>query len=477
MLEDIQVKQLLHQYNPWWNSSGQMDELPSVRRAAYYETLSTIKSTDVRRFVVLSGARRIGKTTVMKQVIAQLLREGVAPQHIFYLSFDNPLCKLVGFPRILAEYDAMVPKEQQKYFFLDEIQYAEDWSLWLKTLYDTRPGLNLTATGSASPSIEKGAADSGVGRWRVLRMPTLTFREYCDIEQNNVNANIRQYSLEEFSNMSAEEFSMLMFGVNDMQASWNRYIALGGFPELLRIQSIPKAQMLLREDVADKVLKRDIPSLFNVRNSLQLEKIFLYLCLHSGSIINMAEICKKLEGVTLPTLTNYIQYLIDANLIYICHNSSYTGKKMLSAQSKMYVADSALRNACLMISPDLLSDTDMGALVESIVYKHLLHSYGNSHQLGYLILKGKEKQEVDFAISRPTGERFLCEVKYKNDSSISQEDAILRLCSDESTLGAFLITRNPNDFGIAHHSSNAKPIIRIPAAAFCYLLKDVNYCN
>ena len=216
-------------------------------------------------------------------------------------------------------------------------------------------------------------------------MPTLTFREYCDIEQNNVNANIRQYSLEEFSNMSAEEFSMLMFGVNDMQASWNRYIALGGFPELLRIQSIPKAQMLLREDVADKVLKRDIPSLFNVRNSLQLEKMFLYLCLHSGSIINMAEICKKLEGVTLPTLTNYIQYLIDANLIYICHNSSYTGKKMLSAQSKMYVADSALRNACLMISPDLLSDTDMGALVESIVYKHLLHSYGNSHQLGYLI--------------------------------------------------------------------------------------------
>ena len=93
------------------------------------------------------------------------------------------------------------------------------------------------------------------------------------------------------------------------------------------------------------------------------------------------------------------------------------------------------------------------------------------------MLKGKEKQEVDFAISRPTGERFLCEVKYKNDSSISQEDAILRLCSDESTLGAFLITRNPNDFGIAHHSSNAKPIIRIPAAAFCYLLKDVNCCN
>ena len=148
---------------------------------------------------------------------------------------------------------------------------------------------------------------------------------------------------------------------------------------------------------------------------------------------------------------------------------------MLSSQSKMYVADAALRNACLMISPEMLSDTDMGALVESIVYKHLRYSYGNSHLLGYLILKGKDKQEVDFAISRPTGERFLCEVKYKNDSSISRNDALSRLCSEQGTLGAFLITRNPGDFGIARHLSDAKPIIRIPAAAFCYLLNNESY--
>ena len=475
MLEDTQIKQLLYQYNPWWNNSAPAEELPTTHRSAYYDTLDIIKSTDVRRFVVLSGARRIGKTTVMKQVISQLLSEGVAPQHIFYLSFDNPLCKLVGFPRILAEYDAMVPRETQKYFFLDEIQYVEDWSLWLKTLYDTRPNLNLTATGSASPSIEKGVADSGVGRWRVLRMPTLTFREYCDIEQNPPHAGTPQYTLEELSAMSSAEFSMLMFSVGDMQAAWNRYLALGGFPELLRISSLARAQMLLREDVADKVLKRDIPSLFDVRNSLQLEKIFLYLCLHSGSIINMAEMCTKLEGVTMPTLLRYIQYLIDANLIYVCHNANYTGKKILSAQSKIYVADSALRNACLMLSPDLLSDTDMGALVESIVYKHLLHTYGNTHKIGYVMLKGKNKKEVDFAISRPTDERFLCEVKYKNDSSISRHDAIAQLSAESSTLGAFLITRNPGDFGMACLTESSKPIIRIPAATFCYLLNDVNH--
>lgn len=475
MLEDTQIKQLLYQYNPWWNNNAADEELPTTYRSAYKDTLDIIKGTDVRRFVVLSGARRIGKTTVLKQVISHLLSEGVTPQHIFYLSFDNPLCKLVGFPRILAEYDAMVPREKQKYFFLDEIQYAQDWSLWLKTLYDTRPNLNLTATGSASPSIEKGVADSGVGRWRVLRMPTLTFREYCDIEQNLSHSAISQYTLDELASMSSEEFSMLMFRVGDIQASWNRYIAVGGFPELLRISTIARAQMLLREDVADKVLKRDIPSLFDVRNSLQLEKIFLYLCLHSGSIINMSEMCTKLEGVTMPTLLRYIQYLIEANLIYVCHNAASTGKKLLSTRSKIYVADSALRNACLMLSPDFLSDSDMGALVESIVYKHLLHTYGNTHKLGYVMLKGKDNKEVDFAISRPTNERFLCEVKYKNDSSISRDDAIAQLCSDPRTLGAFLITRNMGDFGISCLTEGAQKIIRIPAATFCYLLKGISY--
>lgn len=177
----------------------------------------------------------------------------------------------------------------------------------------------------------------------------------------------------------------------------------------------------------------------------------------------------------MPTLLRYVQYLIEANLVYVCHNASYTGKKILSAQSKIYVADSALRNACLMLSPDLLSDTDMGALVESIVYKHLLHTYGNTHRLGYVMLKGKDKKEVDFAISCPTDDRFLCEVKYKNDSSISHRDAIAQLSSDSRTLGAFLITRNPGDFGITRLTEGAQPIIRIPAATFCYLLKGVSY--
>ncbi len=475
MLEKIEIKQLLRQYNPWWNDEETSDGVPHVHRRAYAETLQTLKDEEIRRFAVLTGARRVGKTTIMKQAIATLLAEGVEPKRIFYISFDNPMCKLLGFRRVLEAYDQEVTPHEQSYLFLDEIQYADDWSLWLKTLYDTRPWLRVAATSSASPSIVKGASDSGVGRWRILRMPTLTFREYCDIQLIQPGSTDCQYNLEELSRMTPVAFNNLMQKTGDMQAYWNHYITQGGFPELLNVSSVLRAQAILREDVVDKVLKRDIPSLFDVRNTLQLEKIFLYLCLHSGSIINMAGMCSELDGVSLPTLQRYIEYLRDANLIYNCANINKSGKKGLSGQEKIYVADAALRHATLMTDPHRISDTEQGNIVESIIYKHLQYAYAGRYKIGYLRLRDRQKPEVDFALSHPAGGQFLCEVKYKNDSSISQNDALATLSTADDTMGAFLITRHPSDFGMAPILPNGKPIIRIPAAAFCYLLRTDTY--
>ena len=139
--------------------------------------------------------------------------------------------------------------------------------------------------------------------------------------------------------MNPAELAGLMRRFAGMAPHWNRYLNIGGFPELLHLDNTFRAQSILREDVVDKVLKRDIPSLFDVRNTLQLEKVFLYLCLHSGSLINAAAMCRQLEGVSQPTLSRYMEFLQDANLIYICHSIDYSGKKGLSSQPKIYVAD------------------------------------------------------------------------------------------------------------------------------------------
>ena len=147
IVSDEQVIKVLRQYNPWWrNPSAIKEESKPQKRLAYYEALKMIKHKTLRRFAVLSGARRVGKTTIMYQMI-----EGVSPKNILYVSFDNPIVKLVNVETVLSIYESLYPIEGTKYIFLDEIQYTDNWELWMKVIYDSRKDIRLTATGSASP--------------------------------------------------------------------------------------------------------------------------------------------------------------------------------------------------------------------------------------------------------------------------------------------------------------------------------------
>lgn len=171
IVSDEQVIKVLRQYNPWWrNPLAIKEENKPQKRLAYYEALRMISHKTIRRFAVLSGARRVGKTTIMYQMMNSLIDEGVNPKNILYVSFDNPIVKLVNVETVLSIYESLYPIEGTRYIFLDEIQYTEHWELWMKVIYDSRKDIRLTATGSASPILEKGSTDSGTGRWSILKI-------------------------------------------------------------------------------------------------------------------------------------------------------------------------------------------------------------------------------------------------------------------------------------------------------------------
>lgn len=445
---------------------------PPKRRFAFYEAHRTLFHSDLRRFVVLSGARRVGKTTIMYQLISELLSHGVAPRNIVYLSFDNPILKLGGFEGVLRAYENAYPTDGKIYFFFDEVQYAEDWERWVKVLYDTRPNLRLVATGSASPVLEKGSADSGVGRWNVLRIPTLSFHEYCELlqlpQRPDLPSGIRPTQLYK---MDKADLSDLMNRFAPLQQHFNRYLTVGGFPELALSKDDYGAQRMLREDVVDKVIKRDVLSLFNVRNPLQLEKVFLYLCMNSSSIINVTAMCKELDNMNKSTITNYIQFLKESNLIYISDPIGVDGKGILKGRSKIYVADAAIRNAVLMLEDVITNPEEMGIMVETAVYKHIAAFYYTSNaQVGYYRRVKENEKEIDIVVEIPQG-RILCEVKYRENTHVKESDAIIELTNDEKAkvMGALLITKRIEDYGITSHNTRI-PVMRIPAPAFLYLL-------
>ena len=152
IVSDEQVMKVLRQYNPWWQmTSAIKEEIKPQKRLAYYEALKMLTHTSIRRFVVLSGVRRVGKTTILYQIIDNLISENINPRNILYVSFDNPILKFINAENVISIYESMYPIEGTRYLFFDEIQYTDDWELWMKVIYDSRKDIRLTATGSASP--------------------------------------------------------------------------------------------------------------------------------------------------------------------------------------------------------------------------------------------------------------------------------------------------------------------------------------
>lgn len=472
IVNDEQVMKVLRQYNPWWRTpSAIKDESKPQKRLAYYEALKTLTHKSIRRFAVLSGMRRVGKTTILYQIIDHLIDEGINPRNILYATFDNPILKLESAENVLSIYETMYPLEGTRYILFDEVQYTENWELWMKVIYDSRKDIRLVATGSASPVLEKGSADSGTGRWSVLKIPTMSFYEYCRLLDLDLPLLPDDLRISELKSMSPTQLGNLMDQFTPLQNHFNRYLMIGGFPELVLSDDDAYAQRMLREDVVDKVIKRDVLSLFNIRSPLLMEKLFLYLCMNSTEIFNATKAAKELENTSITTIDSYIKALEMSNLIYLAKPMDVGSKGALKGKPKIFIADAAIRNAVLMIDDVLSDEKELGAMVETTVYKHMVSFYqGSTASIGYFRKAKDNQKEVDVVVELPR-QKILCEVKYRNNSHIAVTDAIVELCRDgkSKVTDAFLITKRLDDFGITKHETIA-PILRVPALAFLYIL-------
>lgn len=462
------ILKVLSAYNPWWKTGSINAKLTrKYKRFAFQEAMNRLDAPSLRRIVVLTGTRRVGKTTIQYQMIEQLLQRGIPPQKIVFISMDHPMLKLSGFNDILECYHENIYAEQDVYYFFDEVQYAQDWDKWLKTIYDMQPDTQVVATGSASPALMRGNRESGAGRWTVIQVPTLSFYEYCELLDIRTPSLSPDLKVTQLLHMTQQERTQLMLSLSSIQNHFIRYLQVGGFPELALADNDILAQQIMREDVVDKVLKRDIPSLYNIRNATELERIFLYLCNVSSEIVAVDAIAGELSGVSRPTVENYIRYLESANLIYQSWPVDMAGKKVLKAKPKIYIADAAIRNAVLMDESMLSNPVEMGKIVETAVYKHVAaFCYRKPASAGYY-RGGKKDKEIDIVVSYPNAQNTLIEVKYREGAPIPNDDAIVKL-SDEAAM-AIIVTKTPSDYGV-HDTPTGNKLLRIPAFAFLYLL-------
>ena len=471
---------VLQEFNPWWSGQAQT-ELPEWERTASQEIVRWCENQTSKRSLLLSGPRQVGKTTLFRQAVRHLLRTGIQPSQIIYATFDHPLLKLAGINKTIDAWEELFPGagSREQYLFLDEVQFIPDWQVWLKHQVDFGSRRKIAITGSASP-LRSGTSESGVGRWETIKLPTLAFKEFLKL-RNIPLPNIPEFcSLKQIAECSAAELLRFQSAAKALTPYFHDYLLRGGFPEPALEDDLKRCQRLLREDIVDKVLKRDMTALYGVRRIVEIEQIFLYLCYHDGGILDISAVSKELDGVKRHLLIDHLDLLEAAHLIYSLRPFGY-GKEVLRGKSKVYLADAAIPGSILLYGQKLLEKPDrLGNAVETAFFKHVFtRYYQDQPTFSYWHSKGRKTYEVDLIAE--IGERTVpFEVKYQ-DKEISDSDLKgIRLFMEEKSIElGYVITRNSDSLFI-HQPYSAKQgqaqrklsgkIIGIPACLACYWL-------
>lgn len=461
---------VLGQFNPWWRSEPVAD-LAGWKRAAFRELFSWVTAPPAPRALLVSGARQVGKTTLLMQAVDELLKRGTPAANILYATFDHPLLKLAGIDAVLDAWRAREPKvDGPEYLFLDEAQFIRDWGTWVKHQVDFNKARRIIFTGSAMPLVEADQ-ESGLGRWHTIRLTTLSFYEYVQLKQLKLPALPRIKSLRELFDWHAPEFLRARETASAYVGHFHEYLLRGGFPQTAQVESITQAQRLLREDIIDKALKRDMTALFGVRRVLDLEHTFLYLCMHDGGLLNISDLSDSLQ-VKRPTAQHFIELLEATHLIYRLPPHGY-GKDVLKGRFKVYLADAAIAPAVLLKGKSILDDAGaLGVATETAVFKHLFARY-YAQNVRFTYWRGKGDVEVDLVAEVGT-ELIPFEVKYRaQHAGVRDLKGLLELCAKKQIERAYVVTKSLNDFGpLPGLPESNSPIMRVPAPLLCYWMGE-----
>ncbi|MDD3877515.1 MAG: ATP-binding protein [Bacteroidales bacterium] len=388
------IVERLRYENPWWINKQIPEVYSKMAKRLYFSLFYPfITEKNVKRALVLMGPRRVGKTVMLFHSIQQLLTENVNPQKIFFIGIDNPIYVHLSLEDILNLCKQSLNQENLKdcYVFFDEIQYLKDWERHLKVLVDSYPETKFIVSGSAAAALKWHSTESGAGRFTDFMLPPLTFQEYIHLKEMNhlmYNGKI-SYGENQISYCLTHDIKVL-------NKEFVHYLNFGGYPEVVLSEKIQSDMgRYVKNDIVDKVLLRDLPSLYGIKDVQELNRFFTYIAYNTGNEFSYETMSKE-SGIQKDTLKKYLEYLEAAFLIKVLNKVDVTAKRLKRITSfKVYLTNPSLRTA--LFSPISETDNEMGNMVETAVLSQWMHR--EKLNLTYARWKeGRNEGEVDLVL-------------------------------------------------------------------------------
>jgi predicted AAA+ superfamily ATPase len=311
-----------------------------------------------RSVIWLSGARRVGKTTLTKML-----------ENPVYMNCDLPsVHRKFGDPE--AFYESIRPGN---FLVFDEIHRLEDPSRILKIGADEYPQIKILATGSSTLEASRKFRDSLTGRKIAIYLPPVIWDECREV-----------------------------FGINDL----DQRLLFGGLPEPLLSESKDPAYF---SEWFDSFFARDIQELFSIRNRTGYLKLMQLIYRSSGSLLDYTQLSKN-SGLSRPTVVSYIESLRIAQNIYLLTPFHGGGKREITSRPKAYAFDTGL--ITFVKGWNEIRDEDRGILWEHLVLD-LIRSYFPDRQIYYW--RDKSNREIDFVLPFENGRIDIIECKVNPD--------------------------------------------------------------
>jgi len=447
--------------NPWWRREEEVIPYQDLTPRDYLLPFSElVMKHEPRRAVVLMGPRRVGKTVLIHHLIERLIKTGGVPaRNILYLSLDTPVYTGMALEDFVDGLEAITDHpDKPSYFFFDEIQYLRSWEIQLKSLVDTYPNTKFVASGSAAAALRMKSTESGAGRFTDFLLPPLTFAEFL---------KFREVEEELIKEVAPDTYIYKSTDISRLNGHFVDYINYGGYPETVFSEEIRKnPARFIKSDILDKVLLRDLPSLYGIRDVQELNRLFTTLAYNTGEEVSMGGLTQS-SGVNKETVRRYLDYLEAAFLIKRIRRIDKSGKHFQrDRQFKVYLTNPSIRTA--LFGPVTGDHEDMGHLTETAIFAQWFHDQYLHDAINYARWDGGEVDFVGHLNTSPPM-KWVAEIKWTDRPYTHPETVkgIIEFARTNNLEGRAKITTKTRT---GQRTIKGQLVEYIPNSLYCYAI-------
>ena len=354
-----------------------------INRPYYLDKIKNFHESS--HIIVITGARRSGKSFIMRQTAKALIKGSIRKNNILIVNFEDPRFVELNTKTLQQVYDVYLEflnPQEKSYLFLDEIQEVKDWEKWVRTIHELDKAKIIISSSNAK-LLSRELSTLLTGRHLDLVIFPLSFKEFLKFK--NVDLSKRF----EIVNKEIEIKRLL-----------REYIEFGSFPEV--VLGGEKRQILL--NYFEDLLNKDIVRRFKIRKSKELISLAKFYLGNISSLITFSSLERTLN-ITADTVEKFSRYLEDTFILFFLKRFSYKFKEPEKSPRKVYAIDVGLANTI-----GFRFSQNMGRLAENLVFLELKRKEMLGSNLEIYYWKDVNHREVDFLLKENLKVRQLIQV-------------------------------------------------------------------